>query len=196
SSSHTDFTIDGRVPPAGRETFRAERTWVDGGFFDAAGIAIVDGRTFNENDRRDSPPVAIISQAVPRRTWPRGEALGRILRRPDPAEHDLVIVGVASDINVRSLGEAPRDVVYVSYTQHDGLAGGTIVARTGTAPAQLSLALVAAAQQIDPDVRVYDSMTMTRHLALSRLPSQIGAVLLAAFAAMGMALAAIGVYGM
>ena len=59
----------------------------------------------------------------------------------------------------------------------------------------MSLALVAAGQQVDPDLRVMQSMTMTQHLAMSRLPSQIGAVLLSAFAVMGMALAAIGVYG-
>ena len=196
SSSHTDFTIDGRVPPAGRETFRSERAWADGEFFDAAGMRIVAGRTFNDGDRRDSQPVAIISQAMARRYWPDGDAVGQTLRRPDPAEADLVIVGVASDINVRSLGEAPLDVVYESYTQNEGLAGLSFLVRGATDPAQMSLALVAAAQQADPDVRVYQSMTMTRHLALSRLPSQIGVVLLGAFAAMGMALAAIGVYGM
>ena len=124
SSSNTDFTIDGRVPPAGRETFRADRAFVDGGFFDAAGMAIVAGRTFNDGDRRDSQPVAIISQAMARRYWPDGDALGRILRRPDPAEPDLVIVGVASDINVRSLGEAPRDVVYETLYAGRRPAGG------------------------------------------------------------------------
>src|SRR5262245_50269010 len=195
SSSGTDFTIDGRVPAAGRETFRANRAFVDGGFFDAAGMAIVAGRTFDDSDRRTSQPVAIISQAMARRYWPDGDALGRILRRPDPAERDLVIVGVASDINVRSLGEAPRDVVYETYTQGDGLPAASFVVRTTADPARMSLALAGAGQQIDPDLRVMQSMTLTQHLATSRLPSQIGAVLLAAFAVMGMALAALGVYG-
>jgi predicted permease len=117
AASFTDFTVDGRVPPTGQEAFRADRAIVDGAFFDAAGIAIVAGRTFSESDRRDTQPVAVISQAMARRHWPSADALGRILRRPDPAEPDLVVVGVASDINVRSLGEAPRDVVYENYAQ-------------------------------------------------------------------------------
>ncbi len=195
SSSNTDFTIDGRVPPAGRETFRADRAFADGGFFDAAGMAMVAGRTFNDADRRNTQPVAIVSHAMARRYWPEGDALGQILRRPDPAERDLVIVGVASDINVRSLGEAPHDVVYEAYTQGDGLTGATFVVRTATDPAQMSLALAGAGREVDPDLRVMQAMTMTQHLATSRLPSQIGAVLLSAFAALGMALAAIGVYG-
>ena len=100
--------------------FRADRAEIDGGFFNAAGMAIVAGRTFNDGDRRDGPPVAIISQAMARRYWPEGNALGRILRRPGPAQADVMIVGVANDINIRSLGEAPRDVIYLPYTQGGG----------------------------------------------------------------------------
>src|SRR6185503_13412108 len=80
SSSDVGFTIDGRRPPAGRETFNASRATVDGGYFDAAGMTVVAGRTFNDDDRRDSQPVALISQAMARRYWPDGDSLGRILR--------------------------------------------------------------------------------------------------------------------
>ena len=53
SSSQTDFTIDGHAPPPGREAFRADRATVDGEFFEAAGMTIVDGRTFDDSDRQD-----------------------------------------------------------------------------------------------------------------------------------------------
>ena len=193
--SFTDFTLDSRVPPAGQKAFRADRAEVDGAFFDAAGIAIVEGRTFNDGDRRDSQPVAIISQAMARRYWPNSDAIGRILRRSDP-QPDLVIVGVVSDISVRSLGEAPRDVIYEAYTQGERQPAVVFLVRTATDPARLLLTLADVAQQADPDLRVMQSTTMAEHLASSRLPSQIGAVVLAAFAVLGMALAAVGVYGM
>jgi predicted permease len=196
ASSWTDFTVDGQVLPAGREAFRASRATVDSGFFDAAGIAIVAGRTFNDNDRRDSQPVAVISEAMARRYWPKGDALGRVLRRPDPAEADLTVVGVASDINVRSLGEAPRDVVYENYAQGDGFPMFNFVVRASTDPASLTPALVAATREIDADLQVVQSTTMAQHLAMSRLPSQLGAFMLLAFAVLAMALAAIGVYGL
>ena len=60
---------------------------MDGAFFDGAGMVIVAGRTFNERDRRDTQPVAVISQAMARRYWPDGDALGRVLAgliRPNP----------------------------------------------------------------------------------------------------------------
>jgi predicted permease len=195
NSSSTEFTIDGQTPPPGREAFRAEEAWVDGEFFDAAGMAIVAGRTFNDGDRRDTQRVAIISQAMARRYWPDGDALGRILRRPDPAEPDLMVVGIASDINVRSLGEPPRDVVYEPYTQAGGSPMYDFIVRTSN-PDAITPALVAAAREINPDLQVVLSSTMARHLAMSRLPSQVGAFMLSAFAAMAMALAAIGVYGL
>ena len=197
SSSSTEFTVDGHVPPPGREAFRAESAKVDGGFFEAAGIAIVAGRTFNDSDRRDSQPVAIISQAMARRYWSDDDALGRIIRRPDLAEPDLTVVGVVNDINVRSLGETPLDVVYEPYTQSEGSSPMfDFIVRTASDPDRISPTLVAAARQIDPDLQVVLSTTMAKHLAMSRLPSQMGAFMLSAFAAMAMALAAIGVYGL
>jgi predicted permease len=196
SSSFTDFTIDGLVPPPGREAFRADRAFVDGGFFNAAGITIVDGRTFNDADRRDGEPVAIVSQALAHRYWPDDRALGRILRRRAPGDTDLVIVGVASDINIRSLGEAPRDAIFLPYTQSEGAPVRTFVARTGADPARMLQTLITAGREVDPDLQVVQSMTMAAHLAMSRLPSQLGAFMLSAFAVLAMALAAIGVYGM
>jgi putative ABC transport system permease protein len=195
SSSNTDFTIDGRVPPAGREAFRAENVIVDGGFFDALGMTVVAGRTFNDADALDTQRVAIISQAMARRYWPDGSAVGRILRRPDPAEDDLVVVGVVSDINIRSLGEAPRDVVYQTYSQMVGVPMAHFIARTAD-PERISLALIAAAEEIDSSLQAMQSMTMAQHLAMSRLPSQMGGFMLSAFAVMALALAAIGVYGL
>jgi predicted permease len=195
NTSSTEFTIDGHAPPSGRESFRAASAKVDGGFFDAAGMAIVAGRTFNDGDRRNSQPVAIISQAMARRYWPGGDALGRVLRRPDPAESDLVIVGVTSDINVRSLGEPPRDVVYEPYTQGEASPMFHFVVRSSD-PGRTSAAMISAAREINPDLQVLQSTTMAQHLAMSRLPSQMGAFMLSAFAGLAMTLAAIGVYGM
>ena len=196
SSSSTRFTIDGGPLPQGQEAFRAQRAWADGTFFDAAGMTLVSGRTFNDDDRRGNQPVTVISQAMARRYWPGGDAVGHMLRRPGPDEADLRVIGVVSDVKVRSLGELPRDVVYEHYLQGDRLPAITFVARTGTDAARLTQTLLAAGREVDPDLRVMQATTMDAHLAMSRLPSQIGAVLLGVFSVLGLALAAVGVYGM
>ncbi len=196
SSSSVDFTIDGHDPPVGREALRADWAFVDGGFFDAAGMALVAGRTFDASDRYGSQPVAIISRAMARRFWSEREAVGRILHRPDPGEDDLLVVGVVSDINVRSLGEAPRDVVYGPYTQSAGIPLTSVLVRSSTDAARLTPVLTAATREVDPALQVIQATTMARHLALSRLPSQAVALLFALFGVMATALAAIGVYGL
>jgi predicted permease len=196
SRSSADFTVDGHVPPAGLEAFRADRRVVDGGFFDAAGVAIVAGRTFEDGDRSDGRPVAIVSEAMARRYWPDGDALGRTLGRPAPGEADLTIVGVARDINMRALGEAPRDVIYEPFAQGEGSPLLNVLVRSTSDAAVMAPALEAAAREIDPDLQIIQSTTMAQHLALSRLPSRAFAFLLSAFGAMAMALATVGLYGL
>jgi hypothetical protein len=63
-------------------------------------------------------------------------------------------------------------------------------------PDGISAAMISAAREINADLQVLQSTTMAQHLAMSRLPSQMGAFMLSAFAALAMTLAAIGVYGM
>jgi predicted permease len=195
SNNWTDFLVEGHTPPPGQDAFRAQQARVDGGFFDAAGISIVQGRTFSDADGPETEAVAIVSEAMARRYWPDGDAVGRLVRRTPADEPDVRVVGVATDIKVRSLGEAPRDMVYVPYTQTPaGLLN--FVARTSADPAETVRLLVAAAREVDPDVVVVDAKTLTQHLAFARLPARLGALLLSAFGGLALALAAIGVFGL
>ena len=66
-----------------------------------------------------SQSVAIVSDAMARHFWPGGDAIGQLIRTPDADDDDLVVVGVAADAKIRTLGEAPRDMVYRSYLQHE-----------------------------------------------------------------------------
>ena len=81
STQSSDFNVDGHEPPSDHGAFIADRAEVDAGFFDAAGIQIVRGRGFNDADLPDSQPVAIISDAMARRFWKDGDAVGRQVRR-------------------------------------------------------------------------------------------------------------------
>ena len=194
STQSTGFNVDGHVPPPGQEAFLADRAAVDPGFFEAAGIQILRGRNFNEADLPDSQPVAVISDAMAQRFWRDGDAVGRLMRRPDEDNPDLLIVGVARDAKVRTLGEAPRNMVYLPFSQQFARSL-TIVARTTADPEQTALALIGAGREVDPDLWVGEAKTMRRHLALMLLPAQLAAFILSAFGVLALALAAIGLYG-
>ena len=137
--------------------------------------------------------MVIVSEAMARRFWTDGDAVGRIVRQPGDAPPWLV-VGVASDANVRTLGEPPRNLIYLPYSQRFTPAL-TVVARTSVDPERTALALLAAGRELDPDLRVLETKTMDRHLALMRLPQRLSAFVLSAFGVLALALAAVGLYG-
>jgi ABC-type antimicrobial peptide transport system permease subunit len=106
----------------------------------------------------------------------------------------VVVVGIAGDAQIRTLGEPPRDMIYRPAAQHEPR-GLTVVARTTTEPQQTALALMSAGRSIDPDFWVWEVKTMERHLAIGRLPAELSAFILTAFAVLALMLAGIGLYG-
>ena len=78
-------------------------------------------------------------------------------------------------------------MVYLPYSQRFA-PSLTVVARTSLDPEQTALALLAAGRELDPDLRVLETKTMGRHLALMRLPQQLSAFVLSAFGVLALAL--------
>jgi len=195
STQTISFNVDGHSPPKELRAFNADRADVDPGLFEAIGIRLLRGRNFSDADCDDTESVVIISNAMARRYWPDGDALGHMIRAADPDDHDMVVVGVAADAKIRSIGESPRDMIYRPLAQHHQVRGYTVVATTAVNPEQTALALMAAGRSIDPDFWVWEMKTMERHLGVVRLPAQLSAFILTAFAALALLLASIGLYG-
>ncbi|MAG71236.1 MAG: ABC transporter permease [Vicinamibacterales bacterium] len=193
STNTIGFNVDGVEPPPDREWHSADRGRVDPGLFDAAGIQIVRGRNFDRaRDTLDSQAVAIVSAALAERFWGRLDVTGELLRRED--DPDLMIVGVASDAKVRTMGEAPRPFVYLPYSQSYS-SFLTVVARTSIDAERTALDVVMAGREIDPEIGVWDAKSMAGHLGIMLLPAQLSALVLAAFAVLALALACVGLHG-
>ncbi|HVS64218.1 MAG TPA: ABC transporter permease [Thermoanaerobaculia bacterium] len=193
------FNIDGLEPPEGAEAHLADYAWADGGFFDAAGVRIVEGRPFDSRDRRtleegerEAATVAVVSQAFVDRYLPDRPALGQVLHRPDRG--DVEIVGVASDTMVRLLGEEPRPFVYLSAEQADQV-NTTLVARTGGDATALVARILTRARTLEPELMVLESRTVEDHLATQLFPSRALAAAFVVFGALALMIAAIGLYG-
>jgi len=186
------INVDGVDPPPGREFHLVDRATVDPGFFAATGIRIVKGRVFDDRDQSGGQPVTIISDAMARKFWPDGSAVGQMIRLGD--SRSLRVIGVASDAKVRSLGEAPRSFIYVPLNQNY-TSVLTVVARTRLAPGQTALDLLDAVGEIDPDLPVWNARTMSEHLETVLLPARLSAAVLMAFAAVALTLVVIGLYG-
>jgi predicted permease len=194
STSNTYFNVDGVEPPPDREGHIADTTRVDAAFFDATGIRIVAGRNFNDFDLPDKQRVTIINENLAERFFPEVDPVGRMLRKGEDGSEDLLIVGVASNAKIRTLGEAPRSFIYRPLSQ-DYTSFLTVVARTSRDPEAVAVEMLQAAQAHDPEFWAWETKTMERHVGGMLFPAQLSALVLSAFAVLAIALAAIGLYG-
>jgi len=184
--------VDGVEPPSGRQDHSIAYAEVDAGFFDATGIRVLSGRVFSEFDRSDTPPVAIISEAMERKFWPGRSALGQMLH--ESGGQDLQVVGIASDTKVHSLGERPQPFIYRPFSQ-DYSSTVTVVAKTSLAPKRTALEMMAIARELDPEIWLWKVETLERHLGIILLPARLSALVFCLFAALAVALASVGLYG-
>jgi len=192
SFSSTDINVDGFDPPPGRRGHLIDRTVVDAGFFDAAGIPIIRGRPFDDTDVADGRRSVIINQVMADRFWRGEDPVGRIVREADGDE--LVIVGVAGTAKIRSLGEDPKPFLYYPYSQ-EYAPFVTVLARTAGSAEQTKGRLLSLLRDMDPDAVIMESKTMEEHLAVTLIPARLSALLSTVFGALALALAIIGLNG-
>jgi predicted permease len=189
-----EVNVDGVPPPEGRSAHQVDFTSVDGGFFAAAGIALLEGRTFDPSDRRDGAPVAIVNEALARRFWPDGNALGRTIRVEIPGWAHPTVVGVVSTAKIRSLSEAPTPFLYLPYTQEYN-AWVSVLAVTRSDPRRVAADLFRLLRQRYPAVIVTNHTTMEDHMGIMLLVRRLSVVASGLFAAAALGMAVMGLYG-
>jgi len=169
-----------------------------GDYFQIMGVPILQGRAFNSNDRVDSPTVAIVNQTFARRFFPNQNPVGqRIGWAHDDPPNWKTIIGVAGDVKHFGLDRPERPAVYDLYSQNNESwkRWMTFVLRS---PRDAADVIAAAKQQIwalDKSLPPTDVRTMDAVISLSTAPQKFNLTLLAIFAAISLALAAIGVFG-
>jgi putative ABC transport system permease protein len=192
----TSFFRADRPEPAPGQAPVADVRPVTPEFFRTMGIPQVTGRDFRSADRSESPLVAIVNETLVARYLdgenPLGQRLNVFLGPPDRRVYE--IVGVVGDIKLASLDGEVRPTVYVAHTQI-AIPLMTFVARTAGNPELLVPGVSAAVHGIDPELPLADVRTMDAVVDRTLARSRIVAVLLAVFAVMALALAAVGVYG-
>ena len=183
--------VDGVDPPPGATFHEIDGSQIDDDFLAAAGIELVAGRGFDATDVVDGEPVALVNEEFVRRFFPEGDALGRTIRVNDA---ETQVVGVTRDIKVRQIGEPQRPYVFLSHRQSFS-PFVTILARTNGDSDVLALEMLAAARALDPDVLIFNSNTMERHLSVMIIARELGALVIVGFAVLALLLASIGLYG-
>ena len=188
------FTIPGKEPPPGKDAFEIRYTMVGPGYFEVMGTRILSGRGIGDVDAPDGAPVAVISESMAQRLWPGESPIGRriYMARARPVDHE--IVGIAEDIRIGGLYEAPEMYVYVPYAQHPQ-SFGLLLVETMTDTA----AVVAPVRQqiagLDAKVPVLAVSSFADHMDRLIYDDRRNAWIGLAVAALALTLGAVGIYG-
>jgi predicted permease len=164
------------------------------GYFQTLGIPLLKGRAFDERDRSGAPKVAIINQRLAERFFPNEEALGRQLRFGGSDLNTVTIVGVAGNVNYRSLDTIDEITFYVPHRQSPTY-DMSLIMRCAGDPMALAPAVQQQVWEINRELAPTRIKTMEQLLSESVGPQRFRTLLLALFAALALALAGIGVYG-
>ncbi len=177
----------------------AQNSLVSPGFFAAMGTPLLRGRDFSENDRPDSPPVAIVNETLARIYFPGVNPIGKRFYWGD--RDMFTVIGVAADVRVSALDADPAPMVYNSMFQVESGASSrtAFVLRLANENQPTQRGIFPAVQErvwsVDKDLPLYGETTLNELVAASVAQRRFTMLLMVGFAAIALALAVIGLYG-
>jgi putative ABC transport system permease protein len=164
-------------------------------YFAAAGIRPLRGRVFTPSDKAGSPLVGIVNDSAARRFWSGRDPIGGRVKVDDTNVID--IIGVVEDTKIRSLDEKPEPFLYAPFAQPSGpfaMDRGTLLVRTSGDMRALVPALSDQLHATDPAAPLSPVTTFEWQVRKLVMPQRMGATFFAAFAALALTLASIGIY--
>jgi putative ABC transport system permease protein len=162
-------------------------------YFRTMKIPLKQGRYFGEGDREGSPSVAIVNETFARRYFPNEMCLGKRVESWVHKNDWLTIVGVVGD--VRGWVEIePNPEIYLPYLQA-GEPYMTLLVHTAGNPMLWAGAVRSQIASVDKDQPPHDLASLNELRAGSFTSRRVNMLLLGAFAALGLILASVGIYG-
>jgi len=198
-----EYKVADRPPASDDNLPTAQYRLVTPAYFKTMGIPMEAGRAFTDDDREGGAPVVIVSRALVRQSFPDRDPIGRylLLRDTPGGVRPLQIVGVAGDVRHTSLEAEAEPHVYLPYhqTHRDLLVWLTnnqfLAVRTAGPPLALTEAVRRELQAVDSTVAAADIRPSGYYLDNATAARRFSLELLAGFAVLALAMAAIGIYG-
>jgi predicted permease len=163
------------------------------GYLQAIGMRLLQGRAFEWNDTPDKQQVIIINQAMARREWPGENPIGRLA--DGIGNKSSRVIGVIADVHESSLEQNSSPQVYVPMTQNSDVEGANLVVRSRINPDGLSSSVLAALRSLNPSQPATDFRPLQSLVDHSVSLRRFMVLLVTIFAALGVLLAGLGIYG-
>jgi putative ABC transport system permease protein len=197
------FRVEGRPEPKPGEEPTATYRVVLPGYFRTMGIPVRRGRDVSDADRTDAPGVVVVNESLARRHWPGEDAIGKHLALADREGPTwLTVVGIVKDTVRGRWGAPPEDELFLPYAQvrryvenpSSHFAYLTLVVRTSGDPASLAPALRSAVWTRERNAPISEVRVLEEVVEGATAREHFYVLLLGAFAAVALTLAAVGVY--
>jgi predicted permease len=189
------FTVVGQRSNNKSFTY-ADLYMVSPGYFTTLGIPQLAGRDFDGRETATGPKTAVINKAFADRLFGTANPIGQHV---DGGGVTYEVVGVVDNVKSRSLGEDPRPLLYRSLKQcvakDPSMMGYTLIVKTARKPGALLDPLRRQVHELDPAMAIYNIETMDEHVRTAYVLPRLAATLFGIFGAIGILLAAIGLYG-
>ena len=183
--------VAGSTPPDPERGWNADWNVITPGYFETLRIPVVRGRDFTDADRAGAADVAIVNETFARRLWPNADPIGKTFRN---GQRTVAIVGVARDAKYRTLGEAPRNFVYVPLAQRY-FTRMTLLVRTSTPDAPVAAPVRRLVAELDPALPILNARSLEEHAAMSLFPQRIALYAAGSLGIVALLLALLGIYG-
>jgi predicted permease len=162
------------------------------GYLNAMGMRLKDGRDFTWQDTSKSERVVIINQAAARRFWPGEDPLGRFALIG--GDESTRVIGVIPDVREHTLEASAGPEAYLPVTQNDP-EGAELVVRTKLPPEALASTIIKTLRSLNPAQPAAEFRPLQQIVDRSVSPRRFFVLLTGSFAALGLILAALGIYG-
>jgi putative ABC transport system permease protein len=186
-----DATVSERLQFVGDE--------VSADFFKAIGTPLLRGRFFSIADGPDAPPVAIINDAMARRSWPGHNPVGKRFKLGlrDSNRPWYTVVGVVADMRRQGLEREPFPQMFVSLAQSPPPRNVDLFIRTSSNdPLAMAGSLRAAVRRVEKNAPVYGVAPLEQQLGIFLAQRRFQTELLTGFSIVALLMAAVGIYGL
>jgi putative ABC transport system permease protein len=191
------FTVEGKEQGPGQD---ANNRQVTAGYLETMGVKLRQGRFFDEHDDAQSQPAAIINETMARQYWPGENAVGKRFKLggTDSTSPLRTVIGVVGDVKEMGLEAPPKAEMFFPFQHLPDMLWNMprdLTVRTTGNPMSLVASVRQAVWSVDPAQPISNVRTMDEILSEEVAQRRIGMTLLAAFAALALLLASLGIYG-
>jgi putative ABC transport system permease protein len=188
-----DIAVEGEPPRKKGELINVDWSIVTADYFQTMKIPLLRGRSFTKDEDEQGKPVVLVDENLARRFWPNEEAVGKHIAYDSPTWHE--IIGIVPAVKTYGSEASPLIRIYTPmgrFPQRNAM----LAVRAGNVDARtLTAAIMRTVYEVDKDLPVADVATLDDILARESSTRRFNTMLFSVFAALALALAVTGVYG-